>query len=120
MIPDLVQLKRDLLTAETAAGEAAALVDDGGSCCLDAVIIPTGRRHPLKSRSQKLDEIFGGRRRRIDWGWRVRGYLLTYSDGQGQKRQVAAEAAAKALAGWNAYVHYQLDWKGTYHGRTRD
>lgn len=102
----LRRLKSDLKRAREIARLAASAVDDGGTCNMDSVIIPTGRSHPLKRRSPELDEIFGGER--FDARW-TRGYMLVYAYGQGNKRLAAAEAAAKALNAWNAHVWYQMD-----------
>jgi hypothetical protein len=108
--PSMEKLKDDLTRAAAAAAEAAGKVDDGGTCNLDAVIVPTGKNYPLKRMTKKLDEVFapfGGSR--IDWGWQGKGYLLTYSYGQANKRSTASAAAAKALSDWDAFVHYHTD-----------
>lgn len=104
----LNRLKKDLDAARLAAKRAADVVDDGGSCNLDAVVVPTGKSHPLKACSAKLDQVFGGKHRRFTARW-SRGYMLSYAHGQAAKRTVAAEAAKVALQAWGAYVFYQVD-----------
>jgi hypothetical protein len=49
------KLKDDLTRAVVAAADAAEKVDDGGTCNLDAVIVPTGKNYPLKRMTKKLD-----------------------------------------------------------------
>jgi hypothetical protein len=102
------KLKKDLATAAAAAKRAADVVTDSGTCNLDGVVVPVGRRHPLARFSKKLDDVFGGGHKRIDTRWH-HGYILNYAHGQADKRTVAAEAAKVALKDWGAYVFYQTD-----------
>ena len=107
---DLDKLREALNKAAEAASEAADKVGDGGTCNLDGVIIPTGKREVIKRRTADLDVLiraFGGSA--IDWGRAGRGYILNYSHGQANKRAVAAQAACKVLKEFGAYMHCQMD-----------
>lgn len=105
------RLESDLRAACVAGQDAAAKIADAGTCNLDSVLVPTGKSHPLKRKSRKLDAVFGafGGTRLTGGSMINSGYLLSYPEGQAAKRTVATEAAAKALCAWDAHVHYQMD-----------
>jgi len=103
------QLRDDLRAALEAAGAAAAAVDDGGTCNLDAAALRLPRwTESLVKRA--AEEAGAG-----CWKWTsYGGPRFVFSPrvpGQARKREVAAEAMTAALRsrGYDAFNYCQMD-----------
>lgn len=102
---ELERLKRSLCKARKYA-LAFATVDDGGTCCFDTAVIKLSRitKAQLSELPIRLSKV-GSR------GWSGCYFVYTPLYGQGFRRTIMAEAAAKSLKedGWDAFVYYMMD-----------
>lgn len=107
---DLEALRAAVSAARRAGEQAAKETPDGGSCSLDCVHIPVGKRYPIARRSLAVREALGGDDliERTTGHWR--GYLITPPGaGRASTRLAACEAMAKALKRYEASVYYARD-----------
>lgn len=107
---DFAKLTADVSAAMQAGSEAAAAVEDGGSCNLDGVHLSIPRQREAKV-VEALAEA-GVRTEKGNWGWFGAGYMLNpTNEGQADKRYAACEAIAKHLkaAGYDACHYYMAD-----------
>lgn len=106
---DLLEFGSRLRVALLLAKEAAEETPDVGSMSADLVSIPTGPAYPIKRRSARIREAFGGGVIERESGvWR--GYLLEPPGlGRASARLAACEAMAKALSQYGARVYYRRD-----------
>lgn len=101
------KLRDDLIKARAIALDAAALVEDGGTCNLDApsLLLPRWQSAKVK---QACEEAGGDYFR---WGYSNRYVICLRLPGQAYKRETAAEAMTKALAdmGYDALTYCAMD-----------
>lgn len=101
------KLRDDLIKARAIALEAAAQVEDGGTCNLDApsLLLPRWQSAKVK---QACEEAGGDYFR---WGYSNRYVICLRLPGQAYKRETAAEAMTKALAdmGYDALTYCAID-----------
>lgn len=101
------KLRDDLIKARAIALDAAAQVDDGGTCNLDApsLLLPRWQSAKVK---QACKEAGGDYFR---WGYSNRYVICLRLPGQANKRETAAEAMTKALAdmGYDALTYCTID-----------
>jgi hypothetical protein len=101
------KLRDDLIKARAIALEAAAQVEDGGTCNLDApsLLLPRWQSAKVK---QACEEAGGDYFR---WGYSNRYVICLRLPGQAYKRETAAEAMTKALAdmGYDALTYCAMD-----------
>ena len=101
------KLRDDLIKAHAVALDAAAQVEDGGTCNLDApsLLLPRWQSAKVK---QACEEAGGDYFR---WGYSNRYVICLRLPGQAYKRETAAEAMTKALAdmGYDALTYCAID-----------
>lgn len=101
------KLRDDLIKAHEIALDAAAQVEDGGTCNLDApsLLLPRWQSAKVK---QACEEAGGDYFR---WGYSNRYVVCLRLPGQAYKRETAAEAMTKALAGmgYDALTYCAID-----------
>ncbi len=101
------KLRDDLVKARAIALDAAAQVEDGGTCNLDApsLLLPRWQSAKVK---QACEEAGGDSFR---WGYSNRYVICLRLPGQAYKRETAAEAMTKALAdmGYDALTYCAID-----------
>lgn len=101
------KLRDDLIKAHGIALGAAAQVEDGGTCNLDApsLLLPRWQSAKVK---QACEEAGGDYFR---WGYSNRYVICLRLPGQAYKRETAAEAMTKALAdmGYDALTYCAID-----------
>lgn len=101
------KLRDDLIKAHAVALDAAAQVEDGGTCNLDApsLLLPRWQSAKVK---QACEEAGGDYFR---WGYSNRYVICLRLPGQAYKRETAAEAMTKALAdmGYDALTCCAID-----------
>lgn len=101
------KLRDDLVKARAIALDAAAQVEDGGTCNLDApsLLLPRWQSAKVK---QACKEAGGDYFR---WGYSGRYVICLRLPGQAYKRETAAEAMTKALAnmGYDALTYCAID-----------
>ena len=105
---DIALLKTTLATAYMEARAQSALMEDGGTCCMDCPTLSGSMtRKEAKAVSQVLAEL-GLRARSNSFGDLV---LTSPSNAQGTPRTWACEYVRDALvkAGFKASVHYVID-----------
>ena len=97
------KLRDDLIKAHAIALDAAAQVEDGGTCNLDApsLLLPRWQSAKVK---QACEEAGGDYFR---WGYSNRYVICLQLPGQAYKRETAAEVMTKALAdmGYDALTY---------------
>lgn len=101
------QLRDDLRKAHQIGLEAAARVDDGGTCNMDSPALLLTRWNRAKV-EQACKEAGGGCFR---WGYFNRYMICLPTPGQARKNETAAEAMTKALnkMGYDAMTYCQMD-----------
>lgn len=101
------KLRDDLIKAHAVALDAAAQVEDGGTCNLDApsLLVPRWQSAKVK---QACEEAGGDYFR---WGYSNRYVICLRLPGQAYKRETAAEAMTKALTamGYDALTYCAID-----------
>ena len=101
------KLRDDLIKAHAVALDAAAQVEDGGTCNLDApsLLLPRWQSAKVK---QACEEAGGDYFR---WGYSNRYVICLRLPGQAYKRETAAEAMTKALSdmGYDALTYCAID-----------
>ena len=101
------KLRDDLIKAHAVALDAAAQVEDGGTCNLDApsLLLPRWQSAKVK---QACEEAGGDYFR---WGYSNRYVICLRLPGQANKRETAAEAMTKALSdmGYDALTYCAID-----------
>lgn len=101
------KLRDDLIKAHAIALDAAAQVEDGGTCNLDApsLLLPRWQSAKVK---QACEEAGGDYFR---WGYSNRYVICLRLPGQAYKRETAAEAMTKALTamGYDALTYCAID-----------
>lgn len=101
------KLRNDLIKAHAVALDAAAQVEDGGTCNLDApsLLLPRWQSAKVK---QACEEAGGDYFR---WGYSNRYVICLRLPGQAYKRETAAEAMTKALSdmGYDALTYCAID-----------
>jgi hypothetical protein len=101
------KLRDDLIKAHAVALDAAAQVEDGGTCNLDApsLLLPRWQSAKVK---QACEEAGGDYFR---WGYSNRYVICLRLPGQAYKRETAAEAMTKALTamGYDALTYCAID-----------
>lgn len=101
------KLRDDLIKAHAIALDAAAQVEDGGTCNLDApsLLLPCWQSAKVK---QACEEAGGDYFR---WGYSNRYVICLQLPGQAYKRETAAEAMTKALSdmGYDALTYCAID-----------
>ena len=101
------KLRDDLIKAHAIALDAAAQVEDGGTCNLDApsLLLPRWQSAKVK---QACVEAGGDYFR---WGYSNRYVICLRLPGQAYKRETAAEAMTKALTamGYDALTYCAID-----------
>ena len=115
MTVNYTKLTQDLIDATEAGSEAAAAVEDGGSCNLDTVCLATGKDTDIKRKSIAVEVAIKGADaycyHGLSWGCGYRIGLPYTNSGQAGKRTAAVEAATNLLKdrGWDVWAHYQID-----------
>ena len=101
------KLRDDLIKAHAIALDAAAQVEDGGTCNFDApsLLLPRWQSAKVK---QACEEAGGDYFR---WGYSKRYVICLRLPGQANKRETAAKSMTKALTamGYDALTYYAID-----------
>lgn len=101
------KLRDDLIKARAIALDAAAQVEDGGTCNLDApsLLLPRWQSAKVKQACEEAGGDF------FRWGYSNRYVICLRLPGQAYKRETAAEAMTKALTdmGYDALTYCAID-----------
>ncbi len=105
---DYTKLTEDVKAAMQAGREAAALVEDRGSCNMDGVIL--GLPRLPASKVTAAIELAGISALKITTRIAT-GYMINPEDGQADKRYAGCEAIRKSLreAGYTVTPFYMMD-----------